>query len=57
MYDEEATPVDVAKERIAADKKSAEKRSNTMAVRHDRILDRARLSLAKNKNKETKPND
>lgn len=42
--------VEVAKDRINKEKEADKKK-------HDRIMDRARLAVARNKNRETKPND
>jgi hypothetical protein len=42
--------VEVAKDKIDREKEADKKK-------HDRILDRARLAVARNKNRETKPND
>lgn len=50
MYGEQVDPVDVAKQRIDREKKAD-------AVRHDRMMDRARTKATTMKNKETKPND
>lgn len=50
MYGEEIAHVDVAKKRIDREKKSD-------ALRHDRMMDRARTRQTKIKNRETKPND
>lgn len=47
MYGEEKDPVDIAKQRIDRQKELA-------ARRHDKIMDRARLLKAKEKNQETK---
>jgi hypothetical protein len=50
MYGEDLSHVDVAKTRIDREKKAD-------AVRHDRMMDRARTRQTKIKNRETKPND
>jgi len=44
-----------AKDPLDLAKQSIDREKNRDAVKHDKILDRARLALAKNKNKETKP--
>ena len=47
---DESAAIDLAKKRINREKKAD-------AIRHDRMMDRARLKQAHVKNKETKPND
>ena len=47
---DESAAIDLAKKRINREKKAD-------AIRHDRMMDRARLKQAHAKNKETKPND
>ena len=45
---EQATAVDLAKQKIDREKKAD-------AVKHDRVLDRARIAMARKKNRQTKP--
>jgi hypothetical protein len=49
MYDQKMSPTDVVKQRIDREKKSD-------ALRHDRMMDRARTRATNMKNRETKPN-